>query len=84
VDAAIALWAEAGLKTLSTGALEAESQVPVRFRDAPSPFHGVYEVSSGVVFVNKKLSGLARDITVAHEVGHALGLPHVPTEEGSR
>jgi hypothetical protein len=81
VEAAIALWREAGLSTLSTGAMEAPSQVPVRFEDAPSNFHGVYEPSSGVVFINRKLGGLERDVTVAHELGHALGLPHVPKEE---
>lgn len=81
VEAAISLWAEAGLETLSTSALEAESQVPVRFKDAPSPFHGVYEPTNGMVFINRKLGGSERDVTVAHELGHALGLPHVPKEE---
>jgi hypothetical protein len=83
VEGAISLWREAGLTTLTTTAAEssAESppQVPVRFKDAPAPFHGVYE--AGVVFINHKLSGFERDVTVAHEVGHALGLPHIPKEE---
>lgn len=81
VEAAITLWKEAGLTALSTGALDAASQVPVRFDDAFAAFHGLYEPSSGVVFINRKLAGSERDVTVAHELGHALGLPHVPKEE---
>jgi hypothetical protein len=79
LDTAIGLWREVGLTAFSTTATDAGAQVPVRFKDAPAPFHGVYE--AGVAFVNKKLAGSERDITVAHELGHALGLPHVSKEE---
>ncbi|MDP3155539.1 MAG: hypothetical protein Q8N23_22900 [Archangium sp.] len=78
VSAAISLWREVGLTTLSTS--EGVS-VPVRFADAAAVFHGVYEPSSGMVFINRELDGAERDITVAHELGHALGLPHVAREE---
>ena len=78
VTAAIALWRDVGLTALSTS--EGVS-VPVRFADAAAVFHGVYEPSSGIVFINRDLGGAARDITVAHELGHALGLPHVALEE---
>ena len=78
VSAAIGLWRDVGLTTLSTS--EGVS-VAVRFAKAPAMFRGVYEPSSGVVFINRGLSGAERDITVAHELGHALGLPHVPPEE---
>ncbi len=78
VSTAITLWRDVGLTTLSTS--EGVS-VAVRFKKAPSMFHGVYEPSSGVVFINRELNGAERDITVAHELGHALGLPHVPPEE---
>lgn len=78
VWAAIELWRDVGLTSLSTS--EGVS-VPVRFADAAAVFHGVYEPSSGVVFINRGLKGAERDITVAHELGHALGLPHVPLGE---
>ena len=81
VSAAIELWRDVGLTTLTMSTLPEETQVPVRFAAASPVFHGVYEPSSGIVFINRELSGLERDITVAHELGHAVGLSHVPREE---
>ena len=81
VEAAIGLWKEAGLTVLSTSTADAPAQVPVRFEEAFAAFYGVYEPSSGVVFINRKLRGFERDITVAHELGHALGLPHIAMTE---
>ncbi len=78
VSAAITLWRDVGLTSLSTSE---GVRVPVRFADAAAVFHGVYEPSSGVVSINRELDGIERDITVAHELGHALGLPHVPLGE---
>lgn len=77
VESAIAMWREVGLTTLTLSASDAAGAVPLRFEHAADVFHGVYEPGSGRVFVNRGLAGAERAVTVAHEVGHALGLPHV-------
>ena len=62
---------------------ETEGALPIDFRDAPIAFLGVYEDEVGEVLVNHGIKDArARAITVAHEVGHAMGLAHV-TERAS-
>ncbi|HEY0881746.1 MAG TPA: M66 family metalloprotease, partial [Archangium sp.] len=55
--------------------------VPMRFRSAAAVFRGIYEPVTGLVSINRGLEGSDRTITIAHELGHALGLPHVPASE---
>lgn len=76
---AISLWQQVGVWALTLGAPNdtIEAAVPVQFKNASPLFHGVYEPSSGVVSINRQLTGTEREVTVAHELGHALGLPHV-------
>ena len=76
------LWQRAGVTAPRLEDAAAPSELPVTFKLAAAGFHGVYEPESGQVYVNRRLSDpQERAITVAHEVGHALGLPHVPPEE---
>lgn len=77
IEAAIAMWREVGLTTLTLSPSDAAGALPLRFEHAAAVFHGVYEPGSGRVFINRGLAGFEREVTVAHEVGHALGLPHV-------
>lgn len=51
--------------------------IPVRFERVAPMYHGLYQDETGRIFVNRSLSGAReRAITVAHELGHAFGLPH--------
>ena len=84
VTDAMAMWNQAGGTALasmsvppgpdSTGA----PLVPLTFQAAAAPFHGLYDDRAGQIFVNQDLTDLAPlRITIAHEIGHAFGLPHV-------
>jgi hypothetical protein len=56
------------------------AEVPMRFASAASAFHGLYDDDAAIVFINQDLDGdqQALSITVAHELGHVMGLLHVP------
>lgn len=75
IAGAIALWHDHGAARLGTADGPA---VEIRFRSAAPAFHGVYDDEAAVIYINTDVADpemLA--IVIAHEVGHALGLPHV-------
>ena len=84
--AALDLWNGAARTELSLDAMGAAAapsvpMIPLRFQRAAAPSHGFYDPSAGVIYVNEDLSAPtlagALAVTIAHEVGHAFGLPHV-------
>jgi Zn-dependent peptidase ImmA (M78 family) len=62
----------------STALATSTPMVPLTFQVAAAPFHGLYDDRAGRIFVNEDLTDVAPlRITIAHEIGHAFGLPHV-------
>ena len=52
--------------------------IEVRVEDAAPSFHGHYDDEHGIVYINAKITDPhARAIVLAHELGHAFGLPHL-------
>ena len=81
LDVAIDMWRRMGLSGLGRAQPDAPRSgrvLEVRFETAARVFYGVYDDESGVVFINRRLSDdHARAVTIAHELGHAFGLPHI-------
>jgi hypothetical protein len=77
VEWAVTLWKAQAVTRLSSQRLEGAPALTVRFQKAALVFRGFYDDTAGVVFINDALLGHERAVTLAHEIGHALGLPHV-------
>jgi uncharacterized protein DUF955 len=79
IDAAIAMWHMRGVAGLARGGA---TQVAVEFREASDAIYGFYDDTTATVYVNTRVVDAdRRAITIAHELGHALGLVHIAPEE---
>jgi hypothetical protein len=78
VTAALALWRARGAPDLGTAS---GPQVPVQFQTASPLSHGYYDPDAGIIYINNDLvSPDTLAIVIAHELGHAFGLVHIPTD----
>jgi hypothetical protein len=75
IDAALDLWRAHGVRSLTR---EDEAPIEIRFEPAAGAFRGLYDDETAVVFVNSSIiDPQILSIVIAHELGHAFGLPHV-------
>jgi len=85
----IALWNAAAATRLSVGGGSTDAQppappiptVPLHFQSAAGAFYGLYEPAVGQIFINVDLGGHPLAVTIAHEIGHAFGLVHIPASQ---
>jgi len=88
VTDALAMWNQAAGTALapvtmvegasSTAFATPTPMVPLTFQVAAAPFHGLYDDGAARIYVNEDLTDVGPlRITIAHEIGHAFGLPHV-------
>jgi hypothetical protein len=75
VDRGIALWHHVGMIGLRH---DSGTDIEVVFREAPDAFYGYYDDDAAIVYVNESLATEEAAVTIAHELGHAFGLAHVP------
>lgn len=82
VKRAVSMWNEAAGTKLSTEDVPGAARIPLRFEKAAAAFYGFYDDERALIFVNTELrDARERELTIAHEIGHAFGLFHVEESE---
>lgn len=83
IAVAMPMWNDRAGTQLMMGVAQAAVGLPIHFQNAGPPFHGLYDAPSGQVYINTDLAGAPLAITIAHEIGHAFGLVHIPADQRS-
>lgn len=82
LDRAITAWRVLGVMSpMRAGAGQGMERVQIVFEPAASAFYGYYDGAAATIYINSKLGDDSRAVAIAHELGHALGLAHVPAAQ---
>ncbi|MEO6773717.1 MAG: hypothetical protein ABI467_11970 [Kofleriaceae bacterium] len=77
ITRASALWSEVGVT--GPGAPDAVVNIAIAFVPATPGVYGLYDDVDVALEISDALADDQRAIVIAHELGHAFGLVHVPT-----
>lgn len=74
----VTLWQMRGVAAFAEPMPGDADRIVVQLETAAAAFHGVYDDERGMIYLNDQLADPAEmAIVLAHELGHAFGLPHV-------
>ena len=77
IDRATSLWRDVGVGDASRDAPTSDA-VTIEFVTGGPVSFGLYDGADRRIYVNRTLTADEDAITIAHELGHAFGLVHVP------
>jgi hypothetical protein len=87
IAAALSLWRDRGVAAFDPASESAPAPgiagapVAIRFDDAGSAFHGIYDPPSATIAINRAITDRTTlAIVIAHELGHVFGLAHVAAD----
>jgi hypothetical protein len=81
IEEAVGLWNQLAGTQLSL-VKSGTAAIDIEFEEAFPAQFGLYDDERGLIIVNRSLDvGRTRTITIAHELGHAMGLEHVKASE---